>query len=998
MADDSSEIEDERTLANIIAEKGVLSITDAAAVTLQLVTVVSNLHAEGKVHRQICPNTVGLDESMSATLGSIEPKVTLGGIGIDLIPSPPQLHNVSPLSLPAEIKAAQHILTEAGILLDPRQIDFYQLGALLCFMVSCHSIPDYLRSCKAKADVSAAIRPIIDRALGMNAKDQFESAEAFLSELEAVISGKPAAEDRSGLPDSIFIEPSSKPETEDRLPFEKLGHYEIIERIGRGGMGDVYKGYEKTLDRFVAIKVLPAQLARQEDFVKRFHAEATAIAKIDHPNIVRIYYSGQDQGHHFFAMQYVDGESLADLLTARKKLTAAESLPVIVQCLAGIGAAHERGLIHRDIKPGNVLLDRHSRRALVTDFGVVKSAHADTHITVTGTIMGTADYIAPEQARGSDIDCRADLYAIGILMYQMLGGKLPFDATSATSMMFQHAYEPPPPLSEVAPEVPEKLARIVMKLMSKNPEDRFSCADDILAELQDIDLQVAGHGGKSQTSIIRTPQFYSDPELPGELMKLTGSNWFARLRNRIADFFGTHAAQIIEHIQTTGQQVDGAVSEYQRRRNRLAELAREAKTVATDLEGQAKASRAAAQSAGRRVEAAANETAINHALKEKQESEQAAAELAQLAAEQAQQAEEMDLRLAKVDAQLLRLRSQRDALNARMNAAGAHLRPASNRLGRFLRPRKLLLAGLAVIIAVLVSLVFLKMTPPLPPLAIPSDDSPVVFAGNLPVDGIVVRQSQCTAQFVESLLGKPRKKDGSMLRYTDSGIDFCFPRNGPLAEIHLNRGFKGKLDTGISLTSTKQDVFGAYGEPVEIIRTANLHRAKGERVLRQNGNTSRIYYGKVGLIFWFRGDSVNQIVVFKGRMKRSGSIRTALPAREARQLYIPWPGFEGIWYHSHTFAGKKRTHVLRCSKDNTGRLRFDFLKQYYSYEPIFTECSVHDSQIEMKFKLAFSTSYPGGRHSIKYILKSEEGSLVGQLYDSWGEPVDVTLTRQEPNR
>ncbi|MEE9403155.1 MAG: LamG domain-containing protein, partial [Desulfobacteria bacterium] len=139
---------------------------------------------------------------------------------------------------------------------------------------------------------------------------------------------------------------------------------------------------------------------------------------------------------------------------------------------------------------------------------------------------------------------------------------------------------------------------------------------------------------------------------------------------------------------------------------------------------------------------------------------------------------------------------------------------------------------------------------------------PVVYADGLAVDGIVVRQSHCTAEFVESLLGKPRKKDGSMLRYTDSGIDFCVPRNGSLSEIHLNRGFKGKLDTGISLTSTKQDVFRAYGEPVEIIRTANLHQAKGERVLRQNGNVSRIYYGNEGLIFWFRDDSVIQIVVF----------------------------------------------------------------------------------------------------------------------------------------
>ncbi|MHC4259078.1 MAG: protein kinase domain-containing protein [Planctomycetota bacterium] len=674
MADDELEIEDERTLARIVAEKGVLSIKDAAVVTLQLVKDVSELHSQGKVHRQVYADTVRLDKAMSPTLDPIEPEVTLGGIGVDLILSPPQLHNIPPLALPAEIKAAQQILTEAGILLDPRQIDFYQLGALLCFMVSGHSVSEYLRSCKAKADVPEIIRPIIDRALGMNTKEQFESTETFISELEGVVSGKPVGEDRSGLPDSIFIEPSSNPETEGQLSFKKLGHYEIIERIGHGGMGDVYEGYEKALDRFVAIKVLPAELARQKDFVKRFHAEATAIAKIDHPNIVRIYYSGEDQGHHFFAMQYIDGESLADLLTHRKKLNTNEALPIIEQCLAGVGAAHKSGLIHRDIKPGNVLLDRHSRRALVTDFGVVKSTHAGTQITITGTIMGTADYIAPEQARGSEVDCRTDLYAMGVLMYQMLSGKLPFDAKSATSMMFQHAYEPPPPLSEVAPEVPERLADVVMKLMAKDAKDRFQSADDVLAALQNIDLEGAKAASTSEIGIIEAPRFYNTPELPANLSKLTGKSLFGRLRNWITDFFGTHAPQVIEYMQTTSQQVDGAVAEYQKQRDKLAELAKEAETAAAELEAQAKASRRAAQVAGEHAEAARSTTAKQQALKEKQENKQTAVELAQLAAEQHQQAEEIDLKLAKLNVKLAQLRSQRDALNARMNAAKARLK------------------------------------------------------------------------------------------------------------------------------------------------------------------------------------------------------------------------------------------------------------------------------------------------------------------------------------
>ncbi len=712
MADDNPKPEDERTLAQVVKERGPLDAKDAVAITLDLLKTLSMLHGEGKVHRQICADTVRLDEKMSAKLDPFTPEVTIGGIGVDLIPCPPQLHNISPVVLPAQIKTAQQVLTEAGILLDPRQIDFYQLGALLCFMVSGHSVLDYLRSCKAKADVPKAIRPIVDRALGLNSKDCFESSDSFASELKAVISSKPGSKGpTSDLPDSILIPPASgvpadtAAVSEEAVPFKTLGHYELTERIGHGGMGDVYKAYEQALDRIVAIKVLPAGLARQKDFVKRFHAEATAIAKLDHPNIVRIYYSGQDQGHHFFAMQYVDGESLADLLARRKRLTPKEVLVIIEQCLAGIGAAHKRGLIHRDIKPGNVLLDRHSRRALVTDFGVVKSAQASTQITVTGTIMGTADYIAPEQARGSGVDQRTDLYAMGVLMYQMLSGRLPFDAKSATSMMFQHAYEPPPPLSEVATDVPEQLAAMVMKLMAKDPDDRYQSADEVLASLENIDLDAAKPSSTSQAGIIEAPEFYNTPKLPSDLTRLTGRNWFCRVRNRITDFLGLHAPQLIEHIQTTNQQLDGAVAEYQQRRDRLAELVKEAKASAENLEQQAKAQKRSAASAGRRAQNAAGTTAKHQALKEEQQSEQAAAELAQLGAEQSEQTDEISLRLAKVEAKLVQLRSGRDALKARMIVVNARLGTDRATSSKW-RPRARLINAAIVLALLCLAVVF----------------------------------------------------------------------------------------------------------------------------------------------------------------------------------------------------------------------------------------------------------------------------------------------------
>jgi hypothetical protein len=533
-------------------------------------------------------------------------------------------------------------------------------------MVSGHRVSDYLRRCQAKADVPEGIRPIIDRALGLNAKDCFESAGTFASELEAVISGEPA-----GLPDSIFV--PALPESEGgahrardaqagpeaSLAFEILGHYQIIERIGHGGMGDVYKGYEKALDRFVAIKVLPAELARQEDFVKRFHTEATTIAKLDHPNIVRIYYTGQDRGHHFFAMQYMDGETLAD--------------------------------------PSNVLLDRHIRRALVTDFGVVKAAQAGTQITVTGVIMGTADYIAPEQARGQDIDHRADLYSMGVLMYQMLSGHLPFTADSVTSMMFQHAYEPPPPLKEIAPDVPDALAKVVMKLMAKKPEDRHQSAEDVLADLHSIRFLPAEAVGRPQTNIVKAPESDITAEIPAGLLTFAPTGRFRRLRNRIADFFGAHAPHVVQQMRTTCQQVDGAIAEYERRREQLSKLAEEARSLACNLGHQARTHAGIAQRSAQRAEAATNTIAKQKALKEQHDNEQAAAELAQLAAEQEEQAEGIGLRLAKLDATLAQLRSQRNALNARLSIAEAHLKMRGSRPAVWRHSRKLVYGAAALV-------------------------------------------------------------------------------------------------------------------------------------------------------------------------------------------------------------------------------------------------------------------------------------------------------------
>src|SRR5258708_416670 len=208
---------------------------------------------------------------------------------------------------------------------------------------------------------------------------------------------------------------------EDDLPFEQLGHFQVVTRIGRGGMGDVYLGYETALDRWVAIKVLNRELADVPQYVRLFRAEATAAAKLIHPHVIQVHFIGQDAGHHFFAMQYVDGISLARLL-ARRWLSVGEALCVAEQALAGLGAAHALGMVHRDIKPADIVLDEVHKRVLLADFGLVKSLEDAAFLESTDTVVGTANYISPEQGNAEPVDVRSDLYSFGVVLCEWLPG------------------------------------------------------------------------------------------------------------------------------------------------------------------------------------------------------------------------------------------------------------------------------------------------------------------------------------------------------------------------------------------------------------------------------------------------------------------------------------------------------------------------------------------------------------------------------------------------
>jgi len=365
--------------------------------------------------------------------------------------------------------------------------------------------------------------------------------------------------------------PAQPPEPEAGLPFDRLGHYQILERIGGGGMGDVYRGHDASLDRYVAVKVLRAELARDEDYVRRFHAEAGAVARLDHPNIVPLYFSGEDGGHHFFAMQFIEGESLSQRLRRCGKLPAEEAVAIAAHCLAGLEAAHAEGLIHRDVKPGNILMDRRRGSAVLVDFGLVRHQGAGQRLTAAGAIMGTVEYMAPEQARRQPIDGRADIYSLGVLLYQMLAGRLPFTADTPTAMIFQHAYEEPLPLREAVPDLPTPVVALVARMMAKDPAQRYQNCAEALADL--------GAVRQEPTAAFPAVELEEEVELPERVSRLASYGPWQRICDWAATMFRRNAPQFVQELQDTTQQVDGAVAAYERRRNRLARLVEEGRAI-----------------------------------------------------------------------------------------------------------------------------------------------------------------------------------------------------------------------------------------------------------------------------------------------------------------------------------------------------------------------------------------------------------------------------------
>src|SRR5512133_3977086 len=279
------------------------------------------------------------------------------------------------------------------------------------------------------------------------------------------------------------------------------GRYKVVRKLGTGGMANVYLAEDQELGRRVAIKILDDRHASDDQFVERFRREAKNAAALSHPNIVSIYDRGEAEGTYYIAMEYLDGRTLKELLVRFGPPPIRIAVGYTRQILSGLAFAHRFGLVHRDIKPHNALVDS-AGHVKVTDFGIARSG--TSQMTEAGSIIGTAQYLSPEQARGANVDTTSDLYSMGVVLYEMLTGKVPFTGDTPLEIAMKHLSEVPVPPSEKRADVPEDLDNVVLRALAKDPEDRYQTAEDMAADLARVQrgLPVSSETADAATAVL----------------------------------------------------------------------------------------------------------------------------------------------------------------------------------------------------------------------------------------------------------------------------------------------------------------------------------------------------------------------------------------------------------------------------------------------------------------------------------------------------------------
>jgi len=350
--------------------------------------------------------------------------------------------------------------------------DFYALGATLYAALTGETL-DLDASDLYPSSQCPGLPPELDelvaKCLGADPARRIQSAAELLNGIDEAHRGMQA-----GAQDTILG-------MEDSLVGHTLGAYQLVERLGQGGMATVYKAYEPALDRYVAVKILPQFFARDSNFMQRFRREAKAVAQLNHPNIVPIYSYGEEGDITYIAMQYVEGGTLKQ--PSEQAYELEKTVRLALRIVRALAYAHQRGIVHRDIKPSNVLMAE-GDWPMLADFGLAKMAEASQQLTETGVGVGTPMYMSPEQGQGGDVDHRTDIYSMGIMLYEILTGDVPFRADTPMAIVIKHMTAPMPIPREVNPNVPEDLERIILKATAKNPDDRFQTAEELVTALE----------------------------------------------------------------------------------------------------------------------------------------------------------------------------------------------------------------------------------------------------------------------------------------------------------------------------------------------------------------------------------------------------------------------------------------------------------------------------------------------------------------------------------
>jgi serine/threonine-protein kinase len=282
------------------------------------------------------------------------------------------------------------------------------------------------------------------------------------------------------------------------------GRYRIERKLGAGGMADVYLAEDQELGRRVAIKILNSRHGNDDQFIERFRREAKNAAALNHPNIVSIYDRGEAEDTYYIAMEFLDGRTLKELIIGRGAAPINVAIEYARQILSALRFAHRHGIVHRDIKPHNVLVDGEGR-VKVTDFGIARAG--TSQMTETGSIVGTAQYLSPEQAKGGEVDPRSDLYSLGVVLYELLTGKTPFDGETPVEIAMKHLSATPKPPSKLRPDVPRELDMVVMRALAKNPDERYQSADEMEGDLERVarGARVSATTADTATQVLRRP-------------------------------------------------------------------------------------------------------------------------------------------------------------------------------------------------------------------------------------------------------------------------------------------------------------------------------------------------------------------------------------------------------------------------------------------------------------------------------------------------------------